>query len=168
MYRDGTIGRAKEELEKTAHELNRKFAKIGGRALVSVNKALVTRASAVIPAVPLYISLLYRVMKQKGIHEGCIKQMYRLFSDFLYSEGPMKLDSLRRIRLDDQEMRADVQAEVLELWKRVNTENLTQLADIEGFRKEFLRHHGFGMSGVDYSCDVETEQDIPSISPHTV
>ncbi len=164
IYRDGTIGMAKKNLEKTAREINRKLEESGGCAFVSVNKALVTRASAVIPAIPLYISLLYRVMKQKGIHEGCIEQMYHLFNDFLYSGVQVKLDQSGRIRLDDWEMREDVQTEVRELWKRVNTENLTQLSDIKGFREEFLKHHGFGMSGVDYSRDVEAEQNILSIS----
>jgi enoyl-[acyl-carrier protein] reductase/trans-2-enoyl-CoA reductase (NAD+) len=164
IYRDGTIGMAKKDLEKTSREIQRKLDIIGGHAFVSINKALVSRASAVIPAVPLYISLLYRVMKQKGIHEGCIEQMYRLFKDFLYSGGQVKLDHSGRIRLDDWEMREDVQAEVRELWNRVNTENIAQLSDIEGFREEFLKHHGFGMSGVDYSRDVEAEQNIPSIS----
>jgi len=155
IYRDGTIGRAKEHLEQTAGKLNRHLAPAGGRALVSINKALVTRASAVIPAVPLYISLLYRVMKAKGLHESCIHQMYRLFADHLYSGEPLELDEAGRIRLDDREMQEDVQREVAELWEKVETDNIERLSDIRGFREEFLRHHGFGIQGVDYAEEVE-------------
>jgi len=155
IYRNGTIGLAKKHLEETAKNLDRLLSAGGGRALVSVNKALVTRASAVIPAVPLYIALLYQVMKKKEIHEGCIEQMYRLFRDFLYADRPLPLDMEGRIRLDDYEIRQDVQDEVLELWRRVNSENIEELSDIQGFRDEFLRHHGFGMAGVDYAADVE-------------
>ncbi len=155
IYRKGTIGMAKRHLESTAQNINRLLSTKGGRALVSVNKALVTRASAVIPAVPLYIALLYRVMKKKGLHEGCIEQMYRLFRDFLYAGKPPILDTKGRIRLDDYELRQDVQEEVFELWQKVSSENIEQLSDIHGFRDEFLRHHGFGMQGIDYSADVK-------------
>jgi enoyl-[acyl-carrier protein] reductase/trans-2-enoyl-CoA reductase (NAD+) len=155
IYRDGTIGKAKEHLEKTAGKIQCLLDTKGGRALISINKALVTRASAVIPAVPLYISLLYRVMKKKGIHEGCIQQMDRLFRNNLYSHRPPSLDSLGRIRLDDLEMRTDVQREVTRLWNRINTDNLERLSDIHGFRDEFLIHHGFGMKDVDYTEEVE-------------
>jgi enoyl-[acyl-carrier protein] reductase/trans-2-enoyl-CoA reductase (NAD+) len=154
IYRRGTIGRAKEDLELTAKKINREFDDQNIRALISVNKALVTRASAVIPAVTLYISLLYRVMKKKGIHEGCIQQMYRLFRDYLYAPVPKPKDSEGRIRLDDLEMREDVQREVAALWNRVNSQNIESLSDINGFREEFLRHHGFGMKGVYYGEDV--------------
>ena len=115
-----------------------------------------SRASAVIPAVPLYTSLLYRVMKRKGLHEGCIQQMVRLFRDHLYSGGPLSLDAEGRLRLDDWEMREDVQREVRESWDRVTSRNIGELGDLEGFREEFLRHHGFGMPGVDYAADVDT------------
>jgi enoyl-[acyl-carrier protein] reductase/trans-2-enoyl-CoA reductase (NAD+) len=125
--------------------------------LISVNKALVTRASAVIPAVPLYISLLYKVMKDKKLHEGCIQQMYRLYNDFLFSGASLKLDSEGRIRIDDWEMRADVQQEIDQRWDIVTTENLNKHADITGMREEFLRHHGFGMPGVDYNQDIGPE-----------
>jgi enoyl-[acyl-carrier protein] reductase/trans-2-enoyl-CoA reductase (NAD+) len=154
IYREGTIGKAKEDLEQTAQAINEVYADRGIRAVVSVNKALVTRASAVIPAVPLYISLLYKVMKQKGLHEGCIHQMYRLFRDHLYTEHPQPLDEQGRIRLDDWEMREDVQQEVLKLWGMIDSQNIEKLSDIEGFREEFLRHHGFGMRGIDYEGDV--------------
>jgi enoyl-[acyl-carrier protein] reductase/trans-2-enoyl-CoA reductase (NAD+) len=117
----------------------------------------VTRASAVIPAVPLYIALLYKVMKEKKLHEGCIQQMYRLYHEFLFTGGPPPVDHKGRIRLDDWEMREDVQKEVAGLWGEVTTDNIRDLADMDGLRDEFLRHHGFGMPGVDYTQDVEPD-----------
>lgn len=157
LYRDGTIGAAKKDLEKKVDQISSFLSPINGRALISVNKALVTRASAVIPAVPLYISLLYKVMKDKKLHEGCIQQMYRLYNDFLFSGASLKLDSEGRIRIDDWEMRADVQQEIDQRWDIVTTENLNKHADITGMREEFLRHHGFGMPGVDYNQDIGPE-----------
>ncbi|MEJ2658736.1 MAG: bifunctional NADH-specific enoyl-ACP reductase/trans-2-enoyl-CoA reductase, partial [Desulfobacterales bacterium] len=160
IYRDGTIGRAKKDLESKADEINRLIAPVNGKAVISVNKALVTRASAVIPAVPLYIALLYKVMKEKGLHEGCIQQMYRLYHDVLFTGNPPTLDLKGRIRMDDREMREDVQQAVSAIWKMVETkklDNVKDLADIEGLREEYLRHHGFGMPGVDYSKDVEPD-----------
>jgi len=154
IYRDGTIGKAKKDLEQHAGIINGMLAPLSGRAVIGIQKALVTRASAVIPAVPLYISLLYKVMKAKGLHENCIQQIYRLYHDFLFSPVPVAPDNRGRLRLDDWEMRGDVQAEVAELWQRVDNDNIARLADIEGFREEFLRHHGFGIPGVDYSRDV--------------
>jgi enoyl-[acyl-carrier protein] reductase/trans-2-enoyl-CoA reductase (NAD+) len=154
IYRDGTIGKAKEDLEQHVQIINTMLADVSGRAIISVQKALVTRASAVIPAVPLYLSLLYQVMKAKGLHENCIQQIYRLYHDFLFCPEPAPTDDLGRLRLDDWEMRADVQAEVAELWQQVNNDNVGSLADIEGFLAEFLRHHGFGIPGIDYSRDV--------------
>ncbi|MCG6944529.1 MAG: trans-2-enoyl-CoA reductase family protein [Deltaproteobacteria bacterium] len=157
IYRDGTIGKAKEDLENSGDQINKVLAPCRGKAIISVNKALVTRASAVIPAVPLYISLLYKVMKEKNLHEGCIQQIYRLYHDFLFADSAPTLDDRGRIRLDDWEMRQDVQKKVAEMWQEVTTENLSQLADIDGLRQEFLRHHGFGMPGVDYGRDVEPD-----------
>ena len=157
LYRDGTIGAAKKDLEQKAADINRMLAALDGSALISVNKALVTRASAVIPAVPLYIALLYRVMKAKKLHEGCIQQIHRLYRDFLFSGEVLQLDARGRVRLDDWEMRPDVQNEVRNLWQQVDQENLRELADIRGLREEFLRHHGFGMPGVDYSLDVQPD-----------
>lgn len=154
IYRDGTIGQAKKHLEQTAKTLNERLAAHGGRALISVNKALVTRASAVIPAVPLYIALLYRVMKEKGLHEVCIEQIDRLFRDYLYSDHPLPLDEEGRVRLDDLEMRPEVQEEVTRLWQQVNTENIEHLSDIAGFRDEYLRYHGFGVKGIDYRAEI--------------
>ena len=155
IYRDGTMGRAKEHLEATARELDRELAASGGRALVSVNKALVTRASAVIPAVPLYIAVLYKVMKARGLHESCLQQELRLFGDFLYNGSAPALDPEGRIRLDDREMRPEVQEEVARLMELANSENIERISDIAGFREEFLRHHGFGRPDVDYAADVQ-------------
>jgi enoyl-[acyl-carrier protein] reductase/trans-2-enoyl-CoA reductase (NAD+) len=157
IYRDGTIGKAKEDLENSAERINEVLAPLGGKAIISVNKALVTRASAVIPAVPLYISLLYKVMKEKNLHEGCIQQICRLYHDFLFAESPPTFDDKGRIRMDHWEMREDVQKKVAKLWGQVTTENLSQLADIDGLRQEFLRHHGFGMPGIEYGRDVEPD-----------
>ena len=157
IYRDGTIGKAKEDLERSTDQINKLLEPLGGKAIISVNKALVTRASAVIPAVPLYISLLYKVMKDKKLHEGCIQQMYRLYHDFLFTGRPPTVDEKGRIRLDNWEMRQDVQMEVARLWEQVTTENLDGLADIDGLRAEFLRHHGFGMPEVDYSQDIDPD-----------
>ncbi|RLB37661.1 MAG: bifunctional NADH-specific enoyl-ACP reductase/trans-2-enoyl-CoA reductase [Deltaproteobacteria bacterium] len=155
LYRDGTIGRAKQHLEATAAKIQRRFADQDVRAVISVNKALVTRASAVIPTVTLYISLLYTVMKRKGLHEGCIQQMYRLYRDYLYAADPKPLDPAGRIRLDDWEMREDVQREVKERWEQIRNSPSQEVTEIAEFRSEFLRHHGFEMPGVDYDQDVE-------------
>jgi len=155
LYRDGTMGRAKQDLEATAAKIQRRFADQDVRAVISVNKALVTRASAVIPTVTVYISLLYTVMKRKGLHEGCIQQMYRLYRDYLYAADPKPLDPAGRIRLDDWEMREDVQREVKERWEQIRNSPLQEVTEIDEFRGEFLRHHGFEMPGVDYDQDVE-------------
>jgi enoyl-[acyl-carrier protein] reductase/trans-2-enoyl-CoA reductase (NAD+) len=157
LYREGTIGAAKKDLEQKTEEINTMLSPISGKALISVNKALVTRASAVIPAVPLYIALLYRIMKTKKLHEGCIQQMYRLYHDFLFTDNPPGSDNKGRIRIDDWEMREDVQKEVAKLWQMVDSDNLKELTDIKGMREEFLRHHGFGMPGVDYDQDVRPD-----------
>jgi len=157
IYREGTIGRAKLDLESKADEINRLIAPVHGKAIISVNKALVTRASAVIPAVPLYIALLYKVMKEKHLHEGCIQQMYRLYHEVLFTGKDPKIDSKGRIRMDDWEMRKDVQQTVSALMEIVETQNLDNieaLGDMKGMREEYLRHHGFGMPEVDYGQDV--------------
>jgi enoyl-[acyl-carrier protein] reductase/trans-2-enoyl-CoA reductase (NAD+) len=162
IYRNGTIGRAKEHLEETADLLTAKLANLEGHAWVSVNKALVTQASSAIPVVPLYISLLYRVMKAKGTHEGCIEQIYRLFAERLAPGAHPDPDDEGRIRIDDWEMRDDVQAEVAALWEKVTTENLPALSDIAGYRAEFLRLFGFGLDGVDYEAEVDPGVGLPS------
>ncbi len=158
VYRDGTIGAAKRDLKETADALNRTLReRVGGAAWLSVNKAVVTQASAAIPVVPLYMSLLFRVMKQKGIHEGCIEQIARLAQDHLGRDGGPLVDSDRLIRLDDLEMQSDVQEAVAELWPQVNSETLADLSDFDGFKRDFNRLFGFGVEGVDYDQAVETE-----------
>ena len=148
------MARAEWVVEAAGSEVNRPCAAQALRAVISVNKALVTRDSAVIPSVTLYISLLYAVMKRKGLHEGCIQQMYRLYRDYLFTVDPKPLDSDGRIRLDDWEMREDVQNEVAELWQQMQESKTEHVAEIAEFRSEFLRHHGFEMPGVDYDQDV--------------
>ena len=164
IYRKGTIGRAKDHLESTAHILEERLAPTRGRAVVSVNKALVTQASAAIPVMPLYISLLFKVMKAKGLHEGCIEQMVRLFADHLYAATPPPTDDIERIRIDDWEMRADVQADVARLWDRARTDNVERLADLAGYREDFFKLFGFGVAGVDYEADQDPAGPIPSLS----
>lgn len=155
IYWEGTIGKAKEDLDRTSVRLNQKLADIGGKSYVAVMKALVTQASSAIPVVPLYISLLYRIMKEKGIHEGCIEQAQRLFAERLYQDSDLKLDEENRIRLDDWEMRDDVQAEIDRLWPQVKTENLAEITDFAGYQEEFLKLFGFGLDGVDYDADID-------------
>jgi len=158
IYRDGTIGQAKKDLETAARDLDAALRNaLGGGAWISVNKAVVTQASAAIPVVPLYLSLLPRVMRKKNLDEGPLEQMRRLFTDFLCAERPVGLDDARRIRLDDREMRADVQAEVAELWPQVTTENLRAVTDFAGFQQEFRGLFGFEIDGVDYDQPVETD-----------
>lgn len=153
VYRKGTIGRAKDHLEATAFKITDTLKDIEGKAYVSVNKALVTQASSAIPVIPLYISLLYKVMKDEGVHEGCIEQIERLYSERLYAEN-MPLDEAGRIRIDDWEMREDIQAKVLELWKQATTETLPKIGDLKGYRKDFFNLFGFKVEGVDYDKDV--------------
>ena len=161
IYKDGTIGRAKIDLERAAKAIDAKLkAAVGGRAFISVNKALVTQASSAIPVVPLYISILYKVMKAKGLHEATIEQMQRLFATQLYNGRQPQFDSEGRVRVDDWEMGGDVQAEVAKIWPQVTTENLAELTDIAGYRTEFLKMFGFGLPGVDYDAEVEPHQPM--------
>jgi enoyl-[acyl-carrier protein] reductase/trans-2-enoyl-CoA reductase (NAD+) len=158
IYRDGTIGQAKKDLERAAKDLDASLAKhLGGNAWVSVNKAVVTQASSAIPVLPLYLSLLPLVMKRKNLEEGPLEQMRRLFTDFLSTGKTPLVDEARRIRLDDREMRADVQAEVAALWPQVTTENLREISDFAGFQREFRGLFGFEVDGVDYEQPVETD-----------
>jgi enoyl-[acyl-carrier protein] reductase/trans-2-enoyl-CoA reductase (NAD+) len=158
IYRDGTIGQAKKDLERAAKDLDAGLAKqLGGNAWVSVNKAVVTQASAAIPVVPLYLSLLPLAMRKKNLDEGPLEQMRRLFTDFLCTGEAPKLDDARRLRLDDREMRADVQAEVAALWPQVTTENLRTSSDFSGFQREFRGLFGFEVEGVDYEQPTETD-----------
>lgn len=163
IYKNGTIGRAKEDLERVQRELDAKLAPLNGKAWVSVNKALVTQASSAIPVVPLYISLLYKVMKAAGNHEDTIEQMDRLFRDRLYSGNPQP-DEAGRIRVDDWEMTPEIQELVGQRWTEVNTENLAELGDFEGYQSSFLRLFGFGLEGVDYSAETDTATGVPSLA----
>ena len=163
IYRDGTIGAAKRHLKKTAEELSETMGRsVGGEAWLSVNKAVVTQASAAIPVVPLYMSLLFRVMKAAGIHEGCIEQMNRLLLDHIIAPGGPTLDDDGLIRLDDLEMRGDVQEEIARIWPSVDTESMRELADFEGFKRDFNNLFGFDVEGVNYGDPVETETYLES------
>ncbi|GHU92422.1 trans-2-enoyl-CoA reductase [NADH] [Spirochaetia bacterium] len=161
IYKNGTIGRAKEDLERAGRAINQKFAGTQRHAWISVNKALVTRASAVIPIIPFYVSCLFKVMKEKGLHEGCIEQIVRLYQDRLYTPeaigNPAKVptDSEGRIRIDDWEMQDDVQKATLEQMDSVTDGNILTATDVEGFKHDFLEAHGFDVSGVDYELDVD-------------
>lgn len=162
IYKDGTIGRAKDHLYLTAKKIDASLAPLQGHAYISVNKALVTQASAAIPVVPLYIALLYKLMKQKGTHEGCIEQIVRLFKDALYTQS-LPLDEQGMIRLDDWEMAPDIQSEISRLWPLVDTENLEALTDIQGYRNDFYRLFGFNQPQIDYNSNVDPHVDIPSL-----
>lgn len=163
VYRKGTIGRAKDHLEATAFEITDKLADIKGKAYVSVNKALVTQASSAIPVIPLYISLLYKIMKAEGIHEGCIEQIQRLYSERLYTGHEVPTDDKGRIRIDDWEMRNDIQEKIAKLWGESTTETLVELGDLAGYKQDFLNLFGFGFEGVDYQADTNEMVMIPSI-----
>jgi enoyl-[acyl-carrier protein] reductase/trans-2-enoyl-CoA reductase (NAD+) len=163
IYKNGTIGKAKEDLERVQRALDVKLASIGGKAWVSVNKALVTQASSAIPVVPLYISLLYKVMKAEGTHEDCIEQMDRLFRERLYNGNPQP-DEAGRIRVDDWEMKPAVQELVGQRWLDVNTENFPQLGDFEGYQTSFLRLFGFGLDGINYEADTDPNVAVPSLA----
>lgn len=164
VYRKGTIGRAKDHLEATAFSITDSLKDIDGKAYVSVNKALVTQASSAIPVIPLYISLLYKIMKAEGIHEGCIEQMQRLYSQRLYNGGTVPTDDKGRIRIDDWEMRADVQEKIAKLWLEATTENLPEIGDLAGYKQDFLNLFGFGFNGVDYNADANEMVNVLSIS----
>lgn len=154
IYKDGSIGQAKKHLYDTSVELTNKYKDIGLKAYISVNKALVTQSSAAIPIVPLYISMLYKVMKEKGLHEGCIEQMNRLFLEKL-AGGVVQTDEAGRIRLDDYEMKEEIQGRIAEVWDSVDSESIKELGDIKGYWDEFYNMFGFGYDNVDYSEDVE-------------
>lgn len=163
VYRKGTIGRAKDHLEATAFSISESLQDMDGKAYVSVNKALVTQASSAIPVIPLYISLLYKLMKEKLIHEGCIEQIQRLFAERLYSEKHLELDQKGRIRIDDLEMREDIQSKIAALWEESTTETLPQIGDLAGYKQDFLNLFGFGFEGVDYDAEANEMVQIPSI-----
>jgi len=159
IYKEGTIGRAKDNLEFSARAITEKLKNSGGKAYVSVNKALVTQSSSAIPIVPLYISILYKLMKDEGTHEGCIEQIYRLFKDRLYQEST-QLDEAGRIRIDDLEMTDSIQGAVTGIWQRINSENVNDISDLEGYRNDFFKLFGFGVEGIDYEKDVDIKAEI--------
>ena len=161
IYWHGTIGAAKQDLDRRVVGLREQLAPVGGDARVSVLKAVVTQASAAIPAMPIYLAILFKVMKARGVHEGCIEQINRLFRERLYGDG--ELDEAGRLRVDQLELDPAVQAEVAGIWDQISTDNLRSLADFEGYRQEFLQLFGFGVAGVDYDADVNPEVDIPQL-----
>lgn len=163
VYRKGTIGRAKDDLEATAFKITDSLKSLNGKAYVSVNKALVTQASSAIPVIPLYISLLYKIMKAEGVHEGCIEQIQRLFEQRLYTGSEVPTDDKGRIRIDDWEMRDDIQARVKDLWAKATSENLTEIGDLAGYKQDFLNLFGFGFDKVDYQADANELLLIDSI-----
>jgi enoyl-[acyl-carrier protein] reductase/trans-2-enoyl-CoA reductase (NAD+) len=164
VYRKGTIGKAKDHLEAPAFKITDSLKNIDGKAYVSVNKALVTQASSAIPVIPLYISLLYKTMKEMGIHEGCIEQMQRLFSERLYSGNEIPTDENGRIRIDDWEMREDVQSQVAKLWLEAETDTLPNIGDLAGYKSDFLNLFGFGFEPVNYLADVSEMVEFEGVA----
>ena len=162
IYWHGTIGAAKQDLDRRVIAIRERLAARGGDARVSVLKAVVTQASAAIPAMPIYLAILFRVMKARGTHEGCIEQIYRLFSESLYGPDPY-LDGEGRLRADRLELDPAVQAEVTELWRRIDTDSLDALSDFAGYRREFLRLFGFEVPGVDYEAEVDPVVTMPQL-----
>lgn len=162
IYWHGTIGAAKKDLDRAQASISKKLSSIQGEAYVSVLKALVTQASSAIPIMPLYLSLLFKIMKADGSHEGCIEQIYGLFSQCLYSKNPVQ-DEQGRLRRDGLELRAEVQNAVEKLWPQVTTENLTELTDFAGYKSDFLKLFGFDMPGVDYEEDLSPLVDVDLI-----
>ncbi|MEP6748000.1 MAG: enoyl-ACP reductase FabV [Bacteroidota bacterium] len=164
IYRKGTIGRAKDDLESAAFSITNKLKDIGGKAYVSVNKALVTQASSAIPVIPLYISLLYKIMKEEGIHEGCIEQIQRLFKERLYrGDNKIPVDEKGRIRIDDLELREDVQSKVAALWEEATTETLPTLGDLDGYKTDFFQLFGFKVNNINYGEDVNEMVTVPGL-----
>lgn len=163
VYRKGTIGRAKDHLEATAFSITDSLKDIGGKAYVSVNKALVTQASSAIPVIPLYISILYKIMKEEGVHEGTIEQIQRLYQDRLFTGKEVPTDEKGRIRIDDWEMREDIQEKVAALWEKATTENLSEIGDLEGYRKDFYNLFGFDIQGVDYKAEADEMIQVDSL-----
>lgn len=162
VYRNGTIGKAKDHLEKTAFTITDSLKDINGKAYVSVNKALVTQSSSAIPVIPLYISLLYKVMKENGVHEGCIEQIHRLYTERLFLDQ-LPTDAEGRIRIDDWEMRSDIQEKVSELWEQASTKTLSSIGDLEGYKNDFFNLFGFNYDEIDYSVDTDESVNIPSL-----
>ena len=161
IYGHGTIGAAKKDLDSRVIGIRDQLASLNGDARVSVLKAVVTQASAAIPAMPIYLAILFKVMKARGVHEGCIEQIDRLFRERLF--GDAAVDEAGRLRVDQLELDPAVQAEVAAIWEQIDTDNLRSLADFQGYRQEFLQLFGFGVEGVDYDADVNPEVAIPQL-----
>jgi enoyl-[acyl-carrier protein] reductase/trans-2-enoyl-CoA reductase (NAD+) len=162
LYWDGTIGMAKKDLDTRVLSIREKLAVTGGDARVSVLKAVVTQASSAIPVMPLYLAILFKEMKLEGTHEGCIEQLYRLFTECLYNDSP-RTDEEGRLRVDELEMQPEVQDRVAAVWAQITTENLAELTDFAGYKHEFLRLFGFQMEGVDYDAEVNPEVAIDNL-----
>lgn len=164
IYKDGTIGRAKADLHLTGQELDQRLAPKGGSAHIAVMKAVVTQASAAIPVVPLYISILYKLMKEGGDHEGPLEQAHRLFASRVYGANGVLTDNQGFIRLDDLEMKPEYQEAVRKVWDTIRTENLREISDFEGYKSEFLKLFGFGVEGVDYEAEVDHQVAIENLT----
>lgn len=162
IYWDGTIGQAKQDLDKRVLKIREKLAASGGDARVSVLKGVVTQSSAAIPAMPLYLALLFKIMKEQGSHEGCIEQLDLLFRESLYGSSP-RLDEEGRLRADYKELSPEIQARVEELWDQVTDDNLNDISDMKGYRQDFLRLFGFEVDGVDYTADVDPAVSIDQL-----
>ncbi len=155
IYWHGALGKAKEDMDRAAGAIRESLSGLNGDANVAVLKSVVTQASAAIPVMPLYIAMSFKIMKEQNIHEGCIEQINRMFRTQLYKDGGAELDEASRIRMDDWELRDEVQNKVKELWPDVTTENLFELTDYKGYKEEFLKLFGFGVAGIDYEADVD-------------
>lgn len=163
VYHNGTIGQAKKHIRDTAQRIDAMLKIKRGAAFISVNKAVVTQASSAIPVVPLYISVLFKIMKASGLHEDCIHQIDRLFRTLMYNDSALRFDEEGRVRLDDWEMKPEIQEEVMQLWGKVNTDTIDELTDFSGYQENFLKLFGFGLDGVDYEADIDPAIGIPSL-----
>ncbi|GAB2720664.1 enoyl-ACP reductase FabV [Halomonas garicola] len=164
IYWHGALGRAKEDLDRAAGEIDKRLRQSGGGANVAVLKSVVTQASAAIPVMPLYIAMVYRIMKEEELHEGTIDQLNRLFAERLYAEGPVETDDQGRLRMDDRELRDDIQQSCKALWPEVNTDNLFEITDYAGYKHEFLKLFGFERDDVDYDADVSPVAEFDVVS----
>jgi enoyl-[acyl-carrier protein] reductase/trans-2-enoyl-CoA reductase (NAD+) len=166
IYWHGALGKAKEDVDRAAQALNAKLSVNGGGANVAVLKSVVTQASSAIPVMPLYLSMVFKVMRQEGIHEGCMDQIYRLFAERLYNNlNPAELvDDNNRLRLDDWELREDVQQACRDLWPQITSENLFEMSDYQLYKSEFLKLFGFGIDGINYEADVSPLVDFNPIT----
>lgn len=163
IYWDGALGKAKQDLDRAANEINAQVQELGGQANIAVMKSVVTQASSAIPVMPLYLSMCFKVMREKGLHEGCIEQVYRLFSTGLYGTTA-EMDEQRRYRMDDWELKPEVQTACKELWSKITTENLFKLTDYELYKNEFIKLFGFGISSINYDIDVNPEVNFDVIT----